>query len=101
MVRCMLPNDLISSFQDGKLKTAGGAEVGANGAAAAVVAEEGDVKKPDVGADFGLRTDQYDRRNAALKRASAATASRDWSEQETLLLLEGLELFKDDWNKVK
>ena len=43
---------------------------------------------------------QYDRRNAALKRATAATASRDWTEQETLLLLEGLELYKDDWNKV-
>jgi len=39
-------------------------------------------------------------RNAALKRATAATASRDWTEQETLLLLEGLEMFKDDWNKV-
>lgn len=34
-----------------------------------------------------------------MKRASVAT--RDWTEQETLLLLEGLELFKDDWNKVK
>jgi len=33
-----------------------------------------------------------------MKRASVAT--RDWTEQETLLLLEGLELFKDDWNKV-
>ena len=86
-------------FQDGKIKTAGGVEAGAP-AAAAAAAEEGEVKKPDVGADFGLRTDQYDRRNAALKRASAATASRDWSEQETLLMLEGLELFKDDWNKV-
>ena len=83
-------------LKDGKIKTAGGVEAGA----AAAGAEEGKVKKPDVGADFGLRTDQYDRRNAALKRASAATASRDWSEQETLLLLEGLELFKDDWNKV-
>jgi SWI/SNF related-matrix-associated actin-dependent regulator of chromatin subfamily C len=59
-----------------------------------------DEKKPDIGNDFGLRTDQYDRRNAALKRATAAIASRDWTEQETLMLLEGLELFKDDWNKV-
>ena len=82
--------------QDGKIKTAAGAaETGTNETAP----EEVD-KKPDVGADFGLRTDQYDRRNAALKRATAATASRDWTEQETLLLLEGLELFKDDWNKV-
>jgi len=26
--------------------------------------------------------------------------TRDWTEQETLLLLEALEMFKDDWNKV-
>merc|ERR1712228_364224 len=53
-----------------------------------------------VGGDFGLKTDIYDKRNAALKRANAATASRDWTQQETLLLLEALEMFKDDWNKV-
>ncbi|XP_031423932.2 SWI/SNF complex subunit SMARCC2 isoform X2 [Clupea harengus] len=29
-----------------------------------------------------------------------ASATRDWTEQETLLLLEGLEMYKDDWNKV-
>merc|ERR1712079_535072 len=46
------------------------------------------------------KTDQFDRRNAALKKSTAAIASRDWTEQETLLLLEGLEMFKDDWNKV-
>merc|ERR1719350_409567 len=61
---------------------------------------ESDVKKTEVGGDFGLKTDIYDRRNAALKRASAATASRDWTPQETLLLLEALEMYKDDWNKV-
>merc|ERR1712076_199123 len=60
----------------------------------------GEAKKMDIGNDFGLKSDQYDKRNAALKRATAATASRDWTEQETLLLLEGLEMFKDDWNKV-
>merc|ERR1719209_2091602 len=53
-----------------------------------------------VGPDFGLKTDIYDKRNAALKRANAATASRDWTQQETLLLLEALEMYKDDWNKV-
>lgn len=26
--------------------------------------------------------------------------ARDWTDQETLLLLEALELYKDDWNKV-
>ena len=61
---------------------------------------EKEAKKLDIGNDFGLKSDQYDKRNAALKRATAATASRDWTEQETLLLLEGLEMFKDDWNKV-
>ena len=25
---------------------------------------------------------------------------REWTDQETVLLLEGLELYKDDWNKV-
>merc|ERR1712226_677370 len=61
--------------------------------------EEGAEGKP-VGPDFGLKTDIYDKRNAALKRANAATASRDWTQQETLLLLEALEMYKDDWNKV-
>lgn len=89
---------------DGKLKTAPPTSAEAPQAAAVdgavpPVPEDGE-KKPEIGTDFGLRTDQYDRRNAALKRATAAIASRDWSEQETLLLLEGLELYKDDWNKV-
>lgn len=36
-----------------------------------------DIKKePGIGTDFGLKTDQFDRKNAALKRATAATASR-------------------------
>merc|ERR1719209_1092051 len=61
--------------------------------------EEGTEGKT-VGPDFGLKTDIYDKRNAALKRANAATASRDWTQQETLLLLEALEMYKDDWNKV-
>jgi SWI/SNF related-matrix-associated actin-dependent regulator of chromatin subfamily C len=51
---------------------------------------DGDTKPNNaIGTEFGLRTDQYDRRNAALKKATAAIASRDWTEQETLLLLEG------------
>lgn len=62
--------------------------------------EDAKAKKMEIGTDFGLKTDQYDKRNAALKKSTAATASRDWTEQETLLLLEGLEMYKDDWNKV-
>merc|ERR1711935_100257 len=53
-----------------------------------------------ISGEFGLHTDQFDRRNAALKRSTAAIASRDWTDQETMLLLEGLEMYKDDWNKV-
>merc|ERR1719346_280874 len=64
-------------------------------ASSTTTASDGE-KKPD----FGLHTDQFDKRNAALKKSTAAVASRDWTDQETLLLLEGLEMFKDDWNKV-
>jgi SWI/SNF related-matrix-associated actin-dependent regulator of chromatin subfamily C len=46
--------------------------------------------------NVGLRTDQY------LKKANnkSGMRTREWSDQEILLLLEGLEIFKDDWNKV-
>lgn len=30
----------------------------------------------------------------------SAPIGREWTDEECLLLLEGLELFKDDWNKV-
>merc|ERR1711997_1216038 len=79
---------------DGK-RVAGKEDHESNGALS-----EKEAKKLDIGNDFGLKSDQYDKRNAALKRATAATASRDWTEQETLLLLEALEMYKDDWNKV-
>ncbi|XP_017783860.1 PREDICTED: SWI/SNF complex subunit SMARCC2 isoform X2 [Nicrophorus vespilloides] len=49
---------------------------------------------------FGLKLDQYSKKPGALKNKSAASLARDWTEQETLLLLEGLEMYKDDWNKV-
>merc|ERR1712051_721648 len=69
--------------------------------------EDADAEKPDkkpevsaISGEFGLHTDQFDRRNAVLKRSTAAIASRDWTDQETMLLLEGLEMYKDDWNKV-
>ena len=62
--------------------------------------KDDDGKKMEIGTDFGLKTDQYDKRNPALKKTSAASAQREWTEQETLLLLEGLEMYKDDWNKV-
>nr|NVI75747.1 moira [Cucujiformia] len=49
---------------------------------------------------FGLKLDQYVKKPAALRNKNAASLTRDWTEQETLLLLEGLEMYKDDWNKV-
>ncbi|XP_069564499.1 LOW QUALITY PROTEIN: SWI/SNF complex subunit SMARCC2 [Brachyistius frenatus] len=50
--------------------------------------------------NFGLRTDMYSKKSGSVKSKSAASSMRDWTEQETLLLLEGLEMYKDDWNKV-
>ncbi|XP_030572011.1 SWI/SNF complex subunit SMARCC2 isoform X2 [Drosophila novamexicana] len=49
---------------------------------------------------FGLKLDQYAKKPAAMKNRTAASMSREWTDQETLLLLEGLEMHKDDWNKV-
>lgn len=51
-------------------------------------------------AAFGLKLDQYSRKPSAMRNKTAASLTRDWTEQETLLLLEGLEMHKDDWNKV-
>ncbi|XP_016893535.1 SWI/SNF complex subunit SMARCC1 isoform X2 [Cynoglossus semilaevis] len=45
--------------------------------------------------NFGLHADLY-KKSSKVK----ATSTREWTEQETLLLLEALEMFKDDWNKV-
>nr|NVI75775.1 moira [Cucujiformia] len=63
-----------------------------------------DIKKPENSNDsisnFGLKLDQYAKKPAALRNKGAASITRDWTEQETLLLLEGLEMYKDDWNKV-
>lgn len=53
--------------------------------------------KPSDGQNFGLRTDIYARKHPKTKGASAG---REWTEQETLLLLEALEVYNDDWNKV-
>lgn len=33
-------------------------------------------------------------------RGGVGGRGREWTEQETLLLLEGLELHRDDWNRV-
>ena len=54
--------------------------------------QNGTSEKGAIGTDFGLKTDQYEKKKK--------TPVREWTDQETLLLLEGLEMFKDDWNKV-
>ncbi|CAM9622179.1 unnamed protein product [Lampetra planeri] len=51
--------------------------------------------------NFGLRSDMYAKKDGtSAKSKIAGSGARDWTDQETLLLLEGLEMFKDDWNKV-
>ncbi|CAB1350640.1 unnamed protein product [Coregonus sp. 'balchen'] len=58
---------------------------------------ERSVEKPSDSQNFGLRTDLYTRKHPKSKGTSSG---RDWTEQETLLLLEALEVYRDDWNKV-
>ncbi|XP_069122462.1 SWI/SNF complex subunit SMARCC1-like [Argopecten irradians] len=73
-------------------------------AAKQIVSFDGDKDKERDGDDkkelsnFSLRMDIYAKK--ALKDKGAATRSREWTDQETLLLLEALEMYKDDWNKV-
>ncbi|KAK7885959.1 hypothetical protein WMY93_025580 [Mugilogobius chulae] len=47
--------------------------------------------------NFNLRSDLYAKKNP---KSKSSTTTREWTEQETLLLLEALEMYKDDWNKV-
>ncbi|XP_057196285.1 SWI/SNF complex subunit SMARCC1 isoform X3 [Triplophysa rosa] len=58
--------------------------------------EKGKDKPTDL-QNFGLRPDIYSKKNPKIK---GTAGGRDWTEQETLLLLEALEIYKDDWNKV-
>jgi len=61
--------------------------------------EKGKIKDDDKKElQFGLKTDIYAKKMLADRSTSAK--SRDWTDQETLLLLEALEMYKDDWNKV-
>ncbi|KAG7274863.1 hypothetical protein CRUP_012347 [Coryphaenoides rupestris] len=53
--------------------------------------------KPTDLQNFGLRPDLYAKKNL---KGKGPTSGREWNEQETLLLLEALEMYKDDWNKV-
>lgn len=55
--------------------------------------------------NFGLNT-KIDKKQSnttgqnGLLMGSSIMRNQEWSDQEILLLLEGLEMFKDDWNKV-
>ncbi|XP_077562443.1 SWI/SNF- related protein mor isoform X3 [Haemaphysalis longicornis] len=71
-------------------KDEGGVAPPARGAAATTIG----------GDALGLKMDQYARKQAYLRHKAAATVSREWTEQETLLLLEALEMYREDWNKV-
>ena len=53
---------------------------------------------PTPGTELGLRMDQYSKKG--FKNKAPTSQTRDWTEKETVLLLEALELYKDDWNKV-
>ncbi|XP_077599100.1 SWI/SNF complex subunit SMARCC1b isoform X1 [Stigmatopora nigra] len=54
-------------------------------------------EKPSDCQNFGLRMEVYTKKHPKTK---GACAGREWTEQETLLLLEALEVYRDDWNKV-
>ncbi|CAF1245096.1 unnamed protein product [Rotaria sordida] len=58
--------------------------------------QEAKREERDVESTLGLRTDQYNKK----LNLNTKTKTKDWSDQEILLLLEGLEMYKDDWNKV-
>jgi SWI/SNF related-matrix-associated actin-dependent regulator of chromatin subfamily C len=52
--------------------------------------------KPEV-SNFGLKTDIYAEKSKS--KQSTKGSSKPWTEQETLALLEALEMYRDDWNK--
>lgn len=63
--------------------------------------KQSDIKREEMEiSKFGLKLDQYAKKSSVLKNKTASNMTRDWTEQETLLLLEALEMYKDDWNKV-
>ncbi|XP_013166212.1 PREDICTED: SWI/SNF complex subunit SMARCC2 isoform X2 [Papilio xuthus] len=69
-----------------------GADGGAPTAPAAPAAAAPIKQEPtlELGTAPGLKLDQY----------RGGSRGREWTEQETLLLLEALELHRDDWNRV-
>lgn len=47
-----------------------------------------------------MKLDQYGKKDDYYKNKAISKLSREWTEQETLALLEGVDKYKDDWNKV-
>ncbi|XP_001359275.4 SWI/SNF complex subunit SMARCC1 isoform X1 [Drosophila pseudoobscura] len=87
--------------KDGSLESLGGDKSGTLGAIKTEALENGAASGLSSGvSQFGLKLDQYAKKPAAMRNRTAASMSREWTDQETLLLLEGLEMHKDDWNKV-
>ncbi|XP_033624247.1 SWI/SNF complex subunit SMARCC2-like isoform X2 [Asterias rubens] len=69
----------------------------------ATLGEKGSNKdaKPSDLQNFGLRSDLYaSKKQHAKGKSASASVTKDWTDQETLLLLEALEMYRDDWNKV-
>ncbi|XP_071825833.1 SWI/SNF complex subunit SMARCC1-like isoform X2 [Apostichopus japonicus] len=56
-------------------------------------------KVPDL-SNIGLRNDMYANKKNMKSKTGSSNVAKEWTDQETLLLLEGLEMYKDDWNKV-
>lgn len=59
-----------------------------------------DLENAGLQADLYRLKAQQDNTNFPKSKAVTLHASKPWSEQECVLLLEGLEMFRDDWNKV-
>ena len=58
-----------------------------------VDSKKGIKKDPTSITENGLKIDQYAKKHHGSQH-------REWEESETLALLEGIEMYKDDWNKV-
>lgn len=65
------------------------------------VESSGDDESQKNGAsNFGLRLEDYILHNINFQNRGASILSREWEESEILALLEGVEKYNDDWNKV-
>uniref|UniRef100_A0A1I8JI61 SWI/SNF complex subunit SMARCC2 n=2 Tax=Macrostomum lignano TaxID=282301 RepID=A0A1I8JI61_9PLAT len=77
-----------------------GSGTGVPGGTAAIQSQQQQQQAPS--AQSAAQSAAGQKSEASSKQPDKPPASRksDWTDQETLSLLEGLELFKDDWNRV-